>query len=70
MLDKSNQPSKFRTKNWIQINDHSRLIYNINSQIKFKTLMLKSSLGDYKDAYIVVTETITVTNTGRALTSQ
>ena len=70
MLDKSNQPSKFRTKNWIQINDHSRLIYNINSQIKFKTLMLKSSLGDYKDAYIVVTETITVTNTGRAVTSQ
>ena len=70
MLDKSNQPSKFRTKNWTQINDHSRLIYNINSQIKFKTLMLKSSLGDYKDAYIVVTETITVTNTGRAVTSQ
>ena len=32
--------------------------------------MLKSSLGDYKDAYIVVTETITVTNTGRAVTSQ
>ena len=70
MLDKSNQPSKFKTKNWIQINDHSRLIYNINSQIKFKTLMLKSSLGDYKDAYIVVTETITVTNTRRAVTSQ
>ena len=33
----SNQPSKFRTKNWIEINDESRGRYNDNSQIKFKT---------------------------------
>ena len=33
----SNQPSKFRTKNWIEINDESRGTYNGNSQIKFKT---------------------------------
>ena len=50
--DVSNQPSKFRTKNWVEINDGSRGTYNVNSQIKFKTTMLKSSLCDYSDAYI------------------
>ena len=59
----SNQPSKFRTKNWVEINDESRGRYNINSQIKFKTTMLKSSLWDYSDAYIIVKGTITVNNT-------
>ena len=39
----SNQPPKFRTRNWIEINDESRGVYNVNSQIKFKTTMLKSS---------------------------
>ena len=41
--DTSNQPSKFRTKNWVKINDDSRGTYNVNSQTKFKTTMLKSS---------------------------
>ena len=59
----SNQPSKFRTKNWVEINDESRGKYNINSQIKFKTTMLKSSLCDYSDAYIIVEGTITINNT-------
>ena len=54
--DASNQPSKFKTKNWIEINDESRGTYNVNSQIKFKTTMLKSSLCDYSDAYIFVKE--------------
>ena len=36
----SNQPSKFRTKNWVEMNDESRGTYNVNSQIKFKTAML------------------------------
>ena len=40
----SDQPSKFRTKNWIEINDESRGTYSANSQIKFKTTMLKSTL--------------------------
>ena len=60
---KSNQPSKFRTKKWVEINDESRETYDINSQIKFKTTMLKSSLCDYSDAYILVKGTISVTNT-------
>ena len=42
--DLSNQLSKFKTKNWVEINDESGGTYNINSQIKFKTTMLKSSL--------------------------
>ena len=29
--DASNQPSKFRTKNWIEINDESRGTYIVNS---------------------------------------
>ena len=61
--DASNQPSKFRTKIWVEINDESRGTYNVNSQIKLKTTMLKSSLCDYSDAYIIVKGSITVNNT-------
>ena len=35
--DTSNQLSKFRTKNWVEINYESRGTYNVNSHIKFKT---------------------------------
>ena len=59
----SNQPSKFKTKNWVDINHESRGRYNTKSQIKFKTAMLKSSLCDYSDACILVKGTITVNNT-------
>ena len=62
--DTSNQPSKFRTKNWVEINDESRGTYNVNSQIKFKTTMLKSSLCGYSDTYILVKGTITITGAG------
>ena len=54
------QPNKFRTKNWVEINDESRGTYNTNSQIKSKTSMLRLSLCDYSDAYILVSGTITV----------
>ena len=57
--DASNQPSKFKTKNWVEVNDESRGTYDVNSQIKFKTTMLKSSLCDYSDAYILVKGKIT-----------
>ena len=60
--DASNQPSKFKTKNWVEINDESRGTYDVGSQIKFRTTMLKSSLCDYSDAYIRVKGTITVNN--------
>ena len=64
--DTSNQPSKFRTKNWIEINYELRGGYNVNSQIKFKTTMLKSSLCDYSDAHIFVKGTISVNNAAAA----
>ena len=64
--DASNQHPKFRTKNWVEINDESRGTYNVNSQIKFNTTMLKSSLYDYSDAYILVKGTITVDKTAAA----
>ena len=62
--DTSNQPSKFRTKNWVETSDEVRGAYNVNSQIKFKTTMLKSSLCDYSDAYILVKGTITIAGAG------
>ena len=46
----SNQLSKFRTKNWVEINNELRETYNVNSQTKFKNTMLRSSLCDYSDA--------------------
>ena len=61
--DTPNQASKFRTRNWVEINDESRGVYHVNSQIKFKTTMLKSSLCDYSDAYILVKGTISANHT-------
>ena len=71
--DTTNQPSKFRTRNWVEINDELRGDYNDdddknnntddnNNNIKFRTLMIKSSLCDYSDAYILVEGTITFPN--------
>ena len=54
LLDNTpNQPSKFRTKNWVEITDDSLGTYNTNSQIKFKIKMLNLSLSDYSVAYIL-----------------
>ena len=59
-----NQLSKIRTKNLIKINDQSRTTYNTNSDIRFKTTILKSSLCDYSDAYILVKGRITNAGAG------
>ena len=64
--DASNHPSKLKTKNWVEINDESKETCNVNSQIKFKTIMLKSSLCDYSDAYVLVKGNITVNITAAA----
>ena len=61
--DASNKPFKFRTRNWIEINDDIRGAYTPNKQIKFKTTMLRYSLSDYSDAYILVKGNISVNNT-------
>ena len=64
LLDSTpNQPSKFKTRNWVKINDESRGTYTGND-ITFKTAMPTSNLCDYADAYILVNGTITITGAG------
>ena len=58
--DESKKPSKFRTRNWVEINDKSRGTYTSND-IKFKATMLRSNLRDCADAYILVKESIAIT---------
>ena len=65
LLDNTlDQPSKFRTKNWVETNDESKESYGTGRDIKFKTKMLRPSLCDCADAYILVKGTITVTRAG------
>ena len=64
--DGSSKPSKFKTRNWVEINDEARGTYSPNKQIKFKTAMLRSSLCDYSDVYVLVKGYITVNNTADA----
>ena len=60
----SNEPSKFRIKNWVEINDESKESYSPNRYIRFKTIMLRSNLCDFADAYTLVKGTITITGAG------
>ena len=55
--DASNQPSK------LDRNDESRGT-NSSNDTEFKTTMLRSTLCDYADAYILVKGTITITGAG------
>ena len=67
LLDNTpNEPSKFRTKNWLEINDGSYGTCNTGSQIKFKTSMIRSRLCDYSDVSILVKGTIPAENTEAA----
>ena len=50
MENRPNQPSKFRTKNCVERNDDAPGRYNTNSQVKFKTSILRSCFCDYDDA--------------------
>ena len=59
----SDNLSKFRTRYWVEIDDESRGNY-ANSDIRFKTTMLRSNLCDYADSYILVKRAITITGTG------
>ena len=66
----SNQSSKFRTKNWVEVNDKSRGTYSANRQIDFKISMLRSSLYNYSDAYILFKGNISVNNTAAIIQHQ
>ena len=59
----NNEPSKFRTRNWVEINDQSKGTYTGNN-IKFKTTVLRFNLCDHADAYMLVNKRITVTGAG------
>ena len=59
----SNQPSKFRARNYVEINDELRGTYTSND-IKLKTTMLRCNLCDCADACILVKGTITTTGEG------
>ena len=61
--DASNKPSKFRTRNWVEVSDEERGTYSHNKEIKFKTSIVRSSLCHYGDSYILVKGNITVNNT-------
>ena len=61
--NESEQLSKFVTREYVRVNSLLDT-YNENKSIRFKTLMLRSNLGDYSDAYILVNGTITVTAPG------
>ena len=41
MDNSTNEPPKFRTKNWVEINHDPCGKYNTSKQSKFKTSMLK-----------------------------
>ena len=70
LLDNApNRLFKLIIKNWIKMNDQSRGVYNdqsrgvynVISNIRFKNAMLKSSLCDYNNAYILVKGRTTIT---------
>ena len=44
--DTTNQPSKPRARNWIEINDESKRVYSDHSEIKLKTSMTRSNFCD------------------------
>ena len=41
-----NKPSKYRARNWVEINDDIRGAYSPNKQIRFKKAILRSILCD------------------------
>ena len=43
---------RFVTKKWIEVYDESEKNYNPNKEIRIKTLILRSDLCDFSDAYI------------------
>ena len=59
MDNTTNQPSKFKGRNWVEANDD-------NSNIRFKTSVIRSNFCGYSNAYILVKGTITVLNTSAA----
>ena len=66
----SDQLSMFKTIDLIEINDQSRGVYNTNYAITFTTIMVKSSLCDYCDSYILIEGRITIIGEGDDATAR
>ena len=49
----TNQASKFKTRNWAEINDESKGRYD-TTNVRFKTSTIRSNLCDYSDVYFIV----------------
>ena len=60
--DTTNQPSKSRTRNQVEVNDESKERCD-NSNIRIITSMTRLNLFDYSDAQILVKGNITVPHT-------
>ena len=56
----------WQQKKWYIIDSESNGNYSQNDEIKFLTRSIESSLCDYCDAYILVTQNISVTRTTAA----
>ena len=65
LLDKTaDQPSKFRTRKWVEVNYDAWGTYKVGKQVKFCTSMLNSSLCHYVNACILAKGTINITGAG------
>ena len=65
----NNENSKFATKKWYVIGSESKGKYSHHDPIKFLTKSIQSSLCDYSDAYILLTENIAVKRRNAANTA-
>ena len=54
----TDQQSKFRTNNWVLVNDDASGTSNVGSEIKFKITMLKSHFCDYSDICMLVMQRV------------
>ena len=61
----TNEPFIFRTKKWVEMNNESAGTHNGN--IRCKRTILKSSLCEYIDKYILVKGTIKVIEAGAVM---
>ena len=65
LADADNESSNSATRKWHVINDQNNTDYGEGNEdstnVKFKTKVIKSSLCDYSEAYILVTGDINAT---------
>ena len=60
--DTTNQPSNFKTRKLVEINDESKERYD-NSNIRFEKSIIRSNLCYYSNACLVIKGAVTVPNT-------